>query len=301
MSSTALERSTALTNPFFTPAKKWESACWEAYANQSGGCVKTTNCTSIATVRAQRGKKVLVIDADYQANTSTYFGYDETLIGDRPTLYDVMSGAVTWEQAIVPALYRGEDGEYYEIENLYLVPGADKMADADAWLAVHPNAGSTWVMNMGDDIPPGFDFIMWDCPATKGMLLVSILAGCTDVIGCTKAGEKELKALPKLEVTMAEIRKALGKFGANPQLKWVIGADVPTRDGKVYENAKQDLEEAYGERLLPYIIRNPRVPESFKDHCPVPLYDPKDKITKQYNACVDKMDGRVPASRKQSA
>ena len=52
-----------------------------AVGTLKGGVGKSTTVVSIASLLAEQGNKVLIIDADPQANTSTYLGLDETADG----------------------------------------------------------------------------------------------------------------------------------------------------------------------------------------------------------------------------
>ena len=75
------------------------------FVNQKGGVGKTTSCINIGAYIALAGKKVLLVDFDSQGNMSSGVGVSK----DKPTIYELISGQVTAEQAIKHSPVSGLD------------------------------------------------------------------------------------------------------------------------------------------------------------------------------------------------
>jgi len=75
------------------------------FVNQKGGVGKTTSCINIGAYIALSGKKVLLVDFDSQGNMSSGIGVSK----DKPTIYELIAGHVTPEQAVKHSSVKGLD------------------------------------------------------------------------------------------------------------------------------------------------------------------------------------------------
>src|SRR5512144_912311 len=89
-----------------------------AFANQKGGVGKTTTTVNLGACLAARGRRVLIVDLDAQANATSALGRDGR---EGRTSYEVLLGAVPAAAAVIPA----------GPPELWLLPAAPALSGAD--------------------------------------------------------------------------------------------------------------------------------------------------------------------------
>ncbi|MFI8265267.1 ParA family protein [Streptomyces sp. NPDC085665] len=260
-----------------------------AACNKSGGSVKTTSVTALAAEAARLKLKVLVIDADDQRDASHILGYDdpdqdENLL----TLWDVVDGLGTLEEAIVPARM-GEGGE--PIPNLWLVPASRELDNFDLNMAGE-QAREMWLMKHIQFVRGRFDVVFIDCPGDLKLIVTGVLLCTDEVMACVKSQEKEIRALTELESKIASIREDFKYLSNLPELRWiVVGEGVTDKgQGKVYQQAEDQLRAAYGEMVLkPTVRRSVRVPGAYSAQIPLTLFAPKEDASLEYKEIAKSM------------
>jgi len=144
-----------------------------AIANFKGGVGKTTTACNLAAILAAHGKRILLIDADPQHNTSAFFRADP----DAPTLSDVLQGRTEplWEDVVWRT---GREG-------LDLLPADMELLSLD--LAAISKGGSAYIARLRDLLKvmaedDAYDAVLIDCPPSFTAASVAALAVATDVI-----------------------------------------------------------------------------------------------------------------------
>ncbi len=168
-------------------------------ANQKGGVGKTTTAVTLGGLLAGRGSRVLLVDLDPQGSLTSYFGHDpDALTHSAYTLF--MPDSATGSD--VAALVRRTP-----VERLDLLPASTALATLDRQLGVREGMGLLLKQALRR-IEPGHDFVLIDCAATLGVLMVNALAACERLIVPVQTEFLALKGLERMMHTLDMIARS---------------------------------------------------------------------------------------------
>lgn len=223
-----------------------------AIANQKGGVAKTTTAITVAAALAEAGHRVLLIDLDPQACASFALGIDPEELDRVESIAVVLDrvdhGALgkSMRKAIRPT----DDG-------VHLIPAAMELASADLTLA--DRAGRERILARGlASIRDDFDFILFDCSPSLGLMTINALIAADEVVVPVKCETLSHRGLGQLMETIDDVRR-----WANPDL--VVSGIVPTLfDGRTAhaQAVLADLAPRYGVPVFDAIPRSIRFAES---------------------------------------
>ena len=229
-----------------------------AIANQKGGVGKTTTAINLAASLAVLEKKVLIIDADPQANTTSGLNFSPDNDQER-TLYEVMVDQIDIRNTLIQT----------EIANLHMIPSHINLVGAEIQLVDAADRESR-IKNALAAIKDNYDYIIIDCSPSLGLITVNSLAAADSVMIPVQPEFFALEGLGKLLQTIRLVQN-----GINPDLN-IEGFVVTMFDGrtKVHNQVLGKLREHFGDMVFRSIIqRNIRLSEAPSHGKPIILYD----------------------------
>ena len=244
-----------------------------ALTNQKGGVGKTTTAVNLGVTLAQQGKKVLLIDADAQANLTMSLGYhrpDDLQV----TLSTIMQDIIDDKSVDVT------QGILHHNEGVDLLPSNIELSGLEVRL-INAISRESVLKTCISEVRKNYDYVLVDCMPSLGMLTINALAAADSVVIPTQPHYLSAKGLELLLRSVSKVRRQI-----NPPLRidGILMTMVMPRTN-ISKEITATVRSAYGQKIKVFDTQIPhsiRAVEATAEGKSIFAYDKGGKVAAAY-------------------
>ncbi len=249
-----------------------------AVMTQKGGVGKTMTASSLAYILGvEKGKRVLIADADQQGNISMLYGKFEPEGTGMSELLE--------KHASVGGPYDTEDLiKETEYKNVSIIPANGFLMQTNANLLKDEQDNQILRFRMAiDDVRDQYDYCIVDCGLLMDMTAINVLVTADLVVLPVKVGGFEIEAITNMQEQLDDLR------AFNPDVRMKLLMTMRQKNGTSCQ-VEEWLKQSSGQECFETVVRRSIIAEkATMERVPLPKFAKNGIVTKDYRAVADEL------------